>query len=147
MSKKINHFKGNGPVAFAELCKSPLHLGPQYFHHSKVKPPACLAVSPHSAPPPRVATTGLCSLSAGHLFWGISRPVFLSLGLVFLRFFQASFLPTLVKQVLSTDRRSYCTLLWMPLATHLSTNDLFSFLKDKIPFVNEIFLFPIGESL
>lgn len=114
-------------LAHLQNCASPPPSRSTVFPSLQIKPPARLAVSSHSAPPPRVATTGLCSLSADHLFWGISRPVFLSLGLVFLRFIQANFLLTLVKQVLSTDRQSYCTLLWVPLATHLSTNDLFSF--------------------
>ena len=39
------------------------------------------------------------------------------------------------------------TPLEMLLVTHLSTNDLFSFLKDKILFVQQDLIFPIRESL
>ena len=43
-------------------------------------------------------------------------------------------------------RATRCTFFWVPLA-HFSTNDLISFLKTKVPFIQWGLLFPITDSL
>lgn len=123
----------NIPVAFSTftvLCRYCVCLGPHYFHHSTVKPLPHLAVFPHSALPPCVVTPSLCSVSMDPLFWVFLRQCFFCLAYCFFEVFWSQLLDDPPQWVLSPDRQSYCTFLWMPLVTHLSTND-FSFWKDK----------------
>ena len=135
--------------AFTVLCNHHLCLVPKYFHHSKVKSLTHLAVSPHCILPPGSGNHQSLCLHGSSIL-GIShkrnQTVFLSLGMLFSWFIHASFPCWPCSWVLSTHRQSYCTFFWAPLAAHLSTHDLFSFLKDEIRFAQQDLLFPIREN-
>lgn len=132
---------------FTVLCTSNLCLVLKYFHYSKVKPLTHLALSSHSTLPPFCGDHQPVFCLHGPPSLDISHIVFLSLGILFLRLIQTNFLLTILEWMLSTGRQSYCTFFRVLLVTHLSTNDLFSFLKDKILFVQQDLIFPIRESL